>query len=61
MADKRNEAEGIRKDRPDESGVLPDGIRGTTRDVGHTVPADEHAGYKDPAKPELRKPSREIE
>lgn len=39
-----------------ETGVLPDGVRGTTRDVGHTVPADEHAGYKDPNKPELRKP-----
>ncbi|MFC3167434.1 MULTISPECIES: hypothetical protein [Paracoccus] len=32
-------------------GVLPDGIRGTTRDTGHTIPQDEHAGYQDPTKP----------
>lgn len=41
----------------DKDGVLPDGVRGTTRDIGHTVPSDEHAGYKDPAKPDTRKPS----
>lgn len=32
------------------SGVLPDGVRGTTRDTGHTVPKDEHAGYGEPSR-----------
>ncbi|MDQ1900577.1 hypothetical protein RAH32_08980 [Paracoccus sp. WLY502] len=45
---------------PKNEGILPDGVRGTTRDTGHTVPADEHAGYRDPTKPELRKPSSEL-
>lgn len=27
--------------------ALPDGIRGTTRDVGYTEPKDEHAGHGD--------------
>lgn len=37
----------------DSSGALPDGVRGTTRDVNYTVPQDEHEGYPDPAKPDL--------
>lgn len=58
MADERNTDKDIRKDRAGrDAGILPDGIRGTTRDIGHTVPSDEHAGYADPAKPDLRKPS----
>lgn len=59
MAEKRNDAEriGRRAEGTDDQGVLPDGVRGTTRDLGHTKPADEHAGYTDPTKPELRKPS----
>lgn len=59
MAEKRNDAERIgsrAQDDLDKGGILPEGIRGTTRDVGYTQPADEHEGYKDPAKPELRKP-----
>ena len=31
----------------DDGTALPDGIRGTTRDVGYTKPKDEHAGYGD--------------
>ena len=61
MTQNNQDARNIRKDNPaDKNGVLPDGVRGTTRDVGYTQPADEHAGYKDPTKPELRKPSSEF-
>lgn len=35
----------------DDSGALPDGVRGTTRDVTYTVPQDEHEGHPDPARP----------
>lgn len=45
----------------DAKGVLPDGVRGTTRDTPFTRPADEHAGYPDPTEPELRKPSEDFE
>ena len=42
------------KPRPrNDSGALPDGVRGTTRDVNYTVPQDEHEGYPDPARPDL--------
>ena len=36
-----------------DQGALPDGVRGTTRDVNYTVPQDEHEGFPDPAKPDL--------
>ncbi|VDS08626.1 hypothetical protein PARHAE_01810 [Paracoccus haematequi] len=42
----------------DKDGVLPDGIRGTTRDTGHTVPEDEHEGFPDPTKPKHKPGSR---
>jgi hypothetical protein len=64
MAEKRDHADktdanrtGTRAEGTNDQGVLPDGVRGTTRDVDYTKPADEHAGYKDPTEPELRKPS----
>lgn len=58
MADERNTDKGIPRDRAGrDAGILPDGIRGTTRDIDHTVPSDEYAGHPDPTKPDLRKPS----
>lgn len=35
----------------DDSGALPDGVRGTTRDVTYTVSQDEHGDHPDPARP----------
>lgn len=48
-------------DRPppgDDSGALPDGVRGTTRDVPYTVPQDESDGHPDPARPDSAAPDR---
>lgn len=57
MVDERKDPDRTRSDIPNKTGggILPDGVRGTTRDVDATRPADEHAGYKDPNKPETRK------
>ena len=52
----KDEAQDTPSNSPDDRGGLPEGVRGTTRDVDHTVPAEEHAGYPDPNKPDLRKP-----
>lgn len=54
MAEEREKADKVNdKGRRDdaEPGILPDGVRGTTRDTGHTIPKDEHEGYEDPTRP----------
>lgn len=51
MAKEQDKSRTFPENAPDERrkepGVLPEGIRGTTRDIGETVPKDEHAGHPD--------------
>ncbi|QIR87108.1 hypothetical protein [Paracoccus sp. AK26] len=61
MPGTNQEIHGAPLETTDPEGILPDGVRGTTRDTAYTRPADEHAGYKDPTEPDLRKPSEQFE